>query len=257
MATDSLKKRYLAKLSANLVGMGINLVTQTIIPRGLGPKAYGDFNFLSNFFAQIIGFLDIGTSIGFYTKLSQRQQDFGLVAFYLPFTGLASFLVIIFAGCIHGTGVYTTLLPDQLPFYIYLAAIFGILSWISQVFNKMADAYGVTVSTEIATIIQKGIGLVLILTLFLKGQLNLTHYFFYHYFILIFLVLAFIWVMERNGHSLRRSWKLPHAQIRAYAKELSAFWIAGCFRNSAEAWSRAFSGFHTRSELSVFYLVLL
>jgi O-antigen/teichoic acid export membrane protein len=220
---DSLKKRYLAKLCANLVGLGINLVTQAIIPRGLGPRAYGDFHFLSNFFTQVVGFLDMGTSIGFYTKLSQRQQDFGLVSFYLSFTGIVSFLLIIFVGCIHVTGVYTTLLPDQASFYIYLAAVWGILTWLVQVLNKMADAYGVTVSTEIARIIQKGLGLVLILTLFLMNQLNLTHFFFYHYFILIFLALAFIWVMERSGHSLRRSWKLSLNKIKGYTKEFYSY----------------------------------
>lgn len=219
MTTDSLKNRYLSKLFANLIGLAISLVTAGIIPRGLGPRAYGDFHFLSNFFTQIIGFLNMGTSIGFYTKLSQRQQDFGLVSFYLVFTGIVSLLLIIFVGSIHVTGAYTTLLPDQIPFYIYLAAVWGILTWFVQVLNKMADAYGVTVTSEIAKIIQKGFGLVLILALFFLNQLNLTHFFFYHYFILIFLALAFVWVMERSGHSLRRNWKMTFAQIRAYTKE--------------------------------------
>lgn len=219
MGTDSLKKRYLAKLFVNLIGLIISVVTQAIIPRGLGPTAYGDFSFLSNFFTRIVGFLDMGTSIGFYTKLSQRQQDFGLVSFYLVFTGIVSFLLVVFVGCIHVTGAYITLLPDQTPFYIYLAAVCGILGWIVQVLNKIADAYGVTVSIEIARIVQKVFGLILILTLFFLNQLNLTHFFFYHYFILIFLALAFIWVMERSGHSLRRSWRLTLDQIRAYAKE--------------------------------------
>ncbi len=223
MPSDSLKKRYLAKLSANFVGLAISVVTQAIIPRGLGPRAYGDFSFLSNFFNRVAGFLDMGTSIGFYTKLSQRQQDFGLVSFYLTFTGLVSFLLIIFVRCIHVTGTYTTLLPDQTLFYIYLAAVWGILTWVVQVLNKMADAYGVTVSTEIARIIQKGFGLVLILGLFFSNQLNLTHFFFYHYFMLIFLSLAFIWVMGRSGHSLWRSWKLSLVQIKTYAKEFFSY----------------------------------
>jgi len=216
---DSLRKRYLAKLSANLISLGIGLVTQAIIPRGLGPRAYGDFNFLSSFFSQVVGFLDMGTSIGFYTKLSQRQRDFGLVSFYISFACLVSLLVFVFVGCAQATGAYVTLWPDQKLFYIYLAAIWGILTWFVQIVNKMADAYGVTVSTEIARIIQKGLGLTIILTLFLANQLNLTHFFFYHYFILIFLALAFIWVMERRGHSLRRSWRLSLPQIRTYAKE--------------------------------------
>lgn len=50
---DSLKKRYLAKLSANLIGLPISIVTQAIIPRGLGPKACGDFHFLSNFLPRL------------------------------------------------------------------------------------------------------------------------------------------------------------------------------------------------------------
>jgi len=216
---DSLKKRYLAKLSANLVGLAISVVTQAIVPRGLGPKAYGDFHFLSNFFTQVVGFLDMGTSIGFYTKLSQRQRDFGLVSFYLRFACLASFLVFVFVWCAQATGSYVTLWPDEKLFYIYLASIWGILTWFVQIVNKIADAYGVTVSTEIARIIQKGLGLALILALFFTSQLNLTHFFFYHYFILIFLALAFIWVMEHKRYSLKRSWKLSLAQIRAYTKE--------------------------------------
>jgi len=125
MTTDSLKKRYLAKLVANLFGLAINLVTQAIIPRGLGPKAYGDFHFLSNFFNQVVGFLDMGTSIGFYTKLSQRQKDFGLVSFYLSFAVLVSVLVFVFVGFARVSGVYVTLWPDQMLFYIYLAAVLG------------------------------------------------------------------------------------------------------------------------------------
>lgn len=219
MITDSLKKRYLAKLFANLVGLIISIITQAIIPRGLGPRAYGNFSFLSNFFVQVVNFLDMGTSIGFYTKLSQRQRDFGLVSFYLSFACLVSFFLIIFVGCIHVTGSYTTFLPDQKLFYVYLAAVWGILTWFAKIVDKMADAYGVTVSTEKTRIIQKGIGLALILTLFFANRLNLTNFFFYHYFILIFLALAFIWVMERKGYSLKQSWKLSLAQVRTYAKE--------------------------------------
>ena len=216
---DSLKKRYLAKLFANLVGLSISLVTAAIIPRGLGPKAYGDFHFLSNFFTQIVGFLDMGTSIGFYTKLSQRQQDHGLVSFYVTFAGIVSFLLFLFVGCVAATDKYRLLWPDQKLFYIYLAVILGVLSWFVQILNKMADAYGVTVTSEIAKIIQKGIGLAIILVLFFTKQLNLTHFFFYHYVILLFLAAAFIWVMEHHGYSIWRNWKLSLSKIKAYTKE--------------------------------------
>lgn len=217
--SDSLKKRYLAKLSVNLIGLAVGIVTQAIIPRGLGPTAYGNYSFLTSFFSRVADFLDMGTSIGFYTKLSQRQKDFGLVSFYLSFTGLLSLLVLMFVGCAHLTNIYAILLPDQKLFYIYLAALWGIFTWLVKILNKMGDAYGITVSTEIAKTFQRGLGLVLVLVLFLTNQLNMTHFFLYHYIILIFLGLAFIWVMERNGYSLRQNWRLPLSKIKAYTKE--------------------------------------
>ncbi len=152
---DSLKKRYLYKLFTNLVGLAISMVTQAIIPRGLGPKAYGDFNFLTNFFNQIVGFFDMGTSIGFYTKLSQRPKEFGLVSFYLYFTGIVSVAIMGFVVIIHMSQVFPKVWPNQEMQYIYMATGFGILTWVVQIFNQMVDAYGLTVSGELARIYQR------------------------------------------------------------------------------------------------------
>lgn len=174
---DSLKKRYFYKLSTNLVGLVISMVTQAIIPRGLGPKAYGDFNYLSNFFNQISGFFDMGTSTCFYTKLSQRPKEFGLVSFYLYFTGIVSLGVAGFVAFAFLSSVDTQFWPGQETQYIYMAAGFGIITWIVQIFNKMLDAYGLTVPAELARLFQKILGVVIILLLFIFHQLNLTHFF--------------------------------------------------------------------------------
>jgi len=56
---DSLKKRYFHKLFANLFGLGVSLITQAIIPRVLGPKAYGDFSFLTNYFNEVVRLFDM------------------------------------------------------------------------------------------------------------------------------------------------------------------------------------------------------
>jgi O-antigen/teichoic acid export membrane protein len=206
-------------LGTNLIGLIINLVTQAIIPRGLGPRAYGDFNFLSNFFSQVMGFLDMGTSIGFYTKLSQRQREFGLVSFYFGFGGIIVLLLLFFIVLAQLSVTFEYILPDQKIFYIYLAAFWGILTWMVQLLNQMADAYGLTVSAEIARMLQKTLGLVLITSLFFLHQLNLRNFFFYHYTILVPLVFAFVWIMEHKGFSFRQSWKLSGAIIRGYIKE--------------------------------------
>ena len=45
----SLKKRYGFKLLGNLIGLPLNFAVQMLVPRALGPKYYGDYNFLTNF----------------------------------------------------------------------------------------------------------------------------------------------------------------------------------------------------------------
>jgi len=223
MSKDSLKKRYFYKLSTNLVGLVINMVTQTIIPRGLGPKSYGDFNFLSGFFTEVTAFLDMGTSVGFYTKLSHRQKDRGLVYFYMYFTIAASLAVVGFVLLVQLTRSYRQLWPGQALLYVYMAAIWGILSWITQVLNKMADAYGVTVSAELARMLQRALGLVLIILLFISGNLNLAGFFYYHYLMFLLLGFLFIWIMKDKGHLILEKYKLSATQFKAYLKEFYTY----------------------------------
>jgi len=122
---DSLKKRYLYKLGANVVSLGINIVTQSIIPRGLGPKFYGDFHFLTNFFQQFVGFFDIGTSLGFYTKLSQRPNEHGLVTFYFYFFGISSVVIIGILWIISSSSFQQSIWPNQKVIY-YIFLVFGV-----------------------------------------------------------------------------------------------------------------------------------
>ncbi len=223
MPTDSLNKRYFSKLSSNLVRLVTSFATNMIIPRALGPGNYGDFCFLTDFFNKIVGFLDMGTSVAFYTKLSQRKNEFGLVSFYLYFSGIIWFVLFSFVICIHLTATYKYILPDQKIFYIYLACFMGILSWVVTVLRKMVDAYGVTVAGEMAKIVQNGLGLSAIFLLFILHQLSLANLFYYHYLILLFLAAAFIWIMDRKKFTLIQSWKLSLAQVRKYIREFYSY----------------------------------
>ena len=220
MREDSLNKRYIYKISGNLVGLLISLITQAIIPRGLGPKSYGNFSFLSNFFNQITSFLEMGTSICFYTKLCQRSKDFGLVSYYFRFSIIISVLLICICLFAQITSFYPFIWPGQQLFFIYLAAVWGVLTWGVTVLNKMADAYGLTVYSELTRIYQKIFGLLLLVALFFFGKLNLTTFFFYHFTVLSLLGLALIIIFETTGFSIKQSrWCLSKKEIENYTRE--------------------------------------
>ena len=186
----------------------MNVVIHAVIPRGLGPAAYGNFNFLTNFFNQILSFFDSGTSGAFYTKLSKRQEEFKLTSFYLSFVNVIAILVIAFVIIAQFTGLSLKLYPDQSVLYIYLAALLAILTWETQIINMIADAYGLTVSVELFKIFQKVVGLAAILILYFYKQINLTNIFLYNYFILSLLLIACIGIINEHGYCSLRNFKL-------------------------------------------------
>ena len=203
----------------NIVGLLISAITMSVIPRGLGPKAYGDFSFLSNFFTQIVSFLDTGTSTAFYIKLSNRQKDIGLITFYIGFALIASISLFLSIFIISLTSLTTKIWPEQLMFFVYLAAIWGIFYWFVQILNKMVDAFGLTVPAELVGIAQKILGLILIISLFFTGQLTLKNFFYYYYVLLLVLGISFAWIIKKHIASLGALWKISKNQIFSYAKE--------------------------------------
>jgi O-antigen/teichoic acid export membrane protein len=247
---DSLKKRYLYKLSTNLVGLGIALVTQALIPRGLGPKAYGDFHFLTGFFGSVQNFLDMGTSTCFFTKLSQRPDDSRLVSFYLYVVGLSTLLILLFVVGADFVSMSSRLWPDQEMIYVYFAAIFAILAWVSGIAARMGDAYGVTVATEKARIIQKIFGFAVLVYLYFINQLHLAQFFFYNYLILLFLMGALVWIISKKGFYSKHHRSLSGGQAKAYGKEFYHYshplFIAALAGNAATIldrwWLQTFAG---------------
>ena len=199
--------------------MAINFVTTMIVPRTLGPEAFGNFEFLSSFFTRVINFFNIGSSTAFYTKLSQRPHEFGLVSFYLRLSCFLIFLLLLFVSASHLLNIYVYLWPDQNLLYIYLGAIWGGLSFSLQVMSKMADAYGLTVNAELLRVIQKVLGLGVILFLLFSSNLNLLTLFLYHYLLLLFLCIALIRLFSKKNYSLFKSWHLSLKQIKSYVKE--------------------------------------
>jgi len=219
---DSLKKRYFYKLGAGLIGTPISVIMAAIVPRSLGPAAYGNFTFLTQFFTKTVGFFDTGTSIGFYTKLSQRLHEKGLIKFYWFFVIFMSFMVIIFVPIVFMFNKQNILWPDQSIKYICMALIFSLFTWYSQIVIKIVDAYGYTAKGEIVRIIRRVIGLVIILALFFIGNLNLTTFFCYHYVCIFIIIIGCRYFFKKNGISLFPKIKLKSGQVKNYIKE---FWI--------------------------------
>ncbi|MBF0194685.1 MAG: lipopolysaccharide biosynthesis protein, partial [Magnetococcales bacterium] len=208
---------------SNLVGLVANIGIQAIVPRSLGPETYGNFHFLTNFFNQVISFLDLGTSTAFYTKLSKRQNDHGLITFYLIFmvTVLTALFVMVVIST--STSAHNTLWPGQKLQYIYYAAFYGALLWVGRICTKAGDAYGLTVGIEKITILQKVLGLFLILGLFFTNYLTLETYFYYYFIIISFMAVGQIWIIIRSTSLILPLVRPSIAKLVSYLKEFYTY----------------------------------
>ncbi len=240
---DSLRKRYVSKLVTSLIGLPITLAVQALVPRMLGPAAYGNFSFLSTFFYQVVSFFDSGISSGFYSKLSQRSHEPGLLRFFGGLAAIVSGLVILAVPIVFGLQLDKGLWPGQEARYIWLAAIWGLLTWYTQIINKVMDAYGLTVSSEIFRFQQKVLSLGLILLMFWLQRFSLTEFFLYHYATLVFLGIGWWSVLRRNGLALLPRVRLTLGEVKGYVHEfydysapLLLFMFVGLINGVQDRW---------------------
>jgi O-antigen/teichoic acid export membrane protein len=153
---SSLKIRYLIKLVSNIVNGLINVVLVAIVPTALGTVAYGEFSYLFQFFSKFLGFFDASSSTAFFTKLSANRERKNLIGYYL----IISLLIFIVSAFVVFISFQIDLKEELFPKItsnqtIYLALVFGFLTWFMQIYIKISDSYALTVSIEISKIIYK------------------------------------------------------------------------------------------------------
>lgn len=199
MQEHSLKKRYIIKLFANIISAVIGAIIVAIVPRALGPIAYGQFVYLQEFFLKIIGFLDFGSSIAFFTKLSARHERKELIGFYFLYSFLLLVVVFCFVLASDYFGFADILAPNIPTKYIYMGVVFGFFTWFTGVFIKISDAYALTVSVEIIKIVHKIISLILILYFVYVLTFDLESYFYFHYIALLSFLFILTWLFIKKG----------------------------------------------------------
>lgn len=217
---DSLAKRYFVKLISNSFYFVSQLAVNMIIPRGLGPVMYGNFDFLTNFFRQSFAFFDSGSSIGFYTKLSQRPNETALMAFYFHFIAAVALLTFLLTGILLLAGMGNLIWPGQKNIFVFAAAFMVLFSWVTEILGRINDAIGITVKGEQLKIAQSILSIIVMSAIYWSGSLSMATIFAYYYFVLGFLGMVWIILLYKNGVRLLHNMRFSVSEIRKYASEL-------------------------------------
>jgi O-antigen/teichoic acid export membrane protein len=195
---DSLKKRYSVKLFANIIGAIVGVILIVIVPKALGPIAYGQFIYLQEFFTKVIGFLDMGSSIAFFTKLSARHTRKELISFYFLYSTIVFCIVSLFIYVVQIFEYTDTLLPNIPNEYIFMGLIFVFFTWFTQIFIKISDAYVLTVSVELIKVGHKIVSLLLLLYFVFFTDFDLDGYFYFNYIVLLSFLFIISWLFIKK-----------------------------------------------------------
>ena len=199
MKDTSLKKRYSIKLLANIISGVIGAILVAIVPKALGPIAYGQFVYLQEFFTKAIGFLDMGSSIAFFTKLSARHERKELIAFYFLYSLVVLCLIVGFIYLSDVFGFIQNIIPDISTEYIYLGLFFGFFTWFTQIFIKISDAYALTVSVELIKVAHKIVSLIVLLFFVYQLAFDIELYYYFHYIALLSFLFILSWLFIKKG----------------------------------------------------------
>lgn len=196
---DSLKKRYFIKLFSNAATVVIGSLMVALVPKALGPNAYGIFTYLNQFFSQIINFFEIGSSTAFFTKLSARHDRKELITFYFLYlfillSGLLAFLYVV-----HHLGISHKIFGNIGQRFIIFGAIFGFFTWIIQICIKISDAYAQTVAVEIIKIVHKMVSLLTLVIIVQFNKITLDTYYYFQLMFLVLLIAALCALFIRRG----------------------------------------------------------
>ena len=219
--TASFKKRYSFKLLTNIVGMGVGLVTQAIVPRVLGPASYGNYSFLTDYFWQLIGFLNLNSSTALYTKLCQRPNEKSLVRVYACFSIIIGSVALLFILFSYLSGFSQILWPEQAMSFIILAFVLAYFRYCNDTLISISDAFGWTIKSELSNVIQRIFSLILVLLLFFLHLLNLGSYLILQIATLSLSITLLIFIVNKK-RIFFESWHLQWLQVRGYIKE---FWV--------------------------------
>lgn len=218
---DSLTKRFLYKLGGGALGLPLNLLTQVLITRTLGPAGYGNYGFLVSFFNSLISIFDAGSSSGFYSKVSARPEERELIAFYWRLAAGIALVILMGVGTLLCFEVSTYIWPGQAWSNILLALLCAIGIWYTSIGGKIVDAFGRTATGEKHRLGGRIVGVLLLAGVVFLGKLQLEVLFGIQ--ILVAAITLFLWHRQlvQGGLSLFPRVSLGRVRSAEYGAE---FW---------------------------------
>jgi O-antigen/teichoic acid export membrane protein len=251
--SQSLPRRYLKKLTSNFISLVSGFIVTSLVPRELGPLAFGKFTFVTDIFSQVFLFFEGGSSNALYNKVSQNHQNVLILKKYSRFLALVN--VIVFLGI--GLGLKLDLskyIFSELEMrFILLGVIYASLFWLNSIYVKVLDGLGLTSKMEKQRIYMSVFRLIGVISIFFLKQITLLNFFIFQILLVLFLNISFLILIYRfskqyGGLQTENIW----TSFYRYSSPLFVYGLVSTLATVADRWLlQRYSGFAEQGNFSL------
>lgn len=177
MRQEGFKKRYIIKLSSSIVIAALNIVIHILLPRIFSIEEYGYYSYNLNIFTSIVVISNLSTSNALISKYSKRNDEIGIVVFYLKIFAFISLLLSISITILYSFDFFRDIFVGQSLIIILLGLETAI---VTKLLTDCVSMYDASAISRLPALVQIGIKVFVscvVIVGYLLGRYNLMFFY--------------------------------------------------------------------------------
>lgn len=200
MKRDRFSNRYLIKLFSSFIIIAANFAIQFILPRAFTVEEYGYYTHDVSVFVSVVGLANLYTSNAVVSKYAKRNDEIGLIRFYIKFFAIVAIILNIGLICIYPLQIFKTSFGMQALPVVMLALEAEILNKLYTDVISLYDAAAISRFPSIIQILMKLAMSGMILFTYIAGRLNIMVFYSFQVFLLAIVIFILMRAFIKDYH---------------------------------------------------------
>jgi O-antigen/teichoic acid export membrane protein len=225
MKQDKFSNRYIIKVGSSILIAVLNMVIQMLIPRAFSTDEYGYFTYNMNVFTSLVVLANLSASNAMVAKFSKRNDEIGILKFYLKFYCLVALLLNVGLMILFPLERMQQVFGGQTLWVVLLALDAYIITKLQTDVISMYDASAISRFPAIMQIVIKILMSVLVVAGFALGALRLSVFYIFLIVVTggvaaILLIALFRDNKKRYPEQINMGWKSYAAEYFEFCRPL-------------------------------------
>ncbi|SFT32896.1 Membrane protein involved in the export of O-antigen and teichoic acid [Lachnospiraceae bacterium XBD2001] len=217
MKQDNFANRYIIKLGSSVVIAILNMVIQVMLPRAISTDEFGYFGYNLNVFTSVVVLANLSTSNALVAKFSKKNDEIGLVRFYLKFYAIMALVL--------NAGIFALFpipaIHDAFGGQTFLVVLLALDAYVmNKLLTDVVSMYDASAISRFPALMQVVIKIVLSLVIvigFVTKLFNLAIFYVFMSVITLAVIIVLLVALFRDNHN--RYGVTRDAGTKIYLKE--------------------------------------